>query len=870
MFKQSSEYKSIQKKLVAAIAMVLVASLMVVSSSYAWFTLSTAPEVTGITTSVGSNGNLEMALRTGALADIENGIGLSGAAANETWGNLVDLSYNDVYGLDKLSLAPARLNTKSAVAYTERYTYTNVTVDKALKVNDPYSPQNNRTGEVVESLGTVTENTADGKTTYTYAEVKTKRDVYSYSLVTDSGYLRTPQYGTDGRVSAITANTVNGVYNAEKGAFNGLQNTTEFGVRGIGTVSNMTPEQLAMRDAKTAVRLAISNSKDAAIASLRTDAVAMANMIIQAKLVTNPQMDQDDVNALLAAIGRLKAVEVLLEDALKEAVVALGLANGQSFTKDKVTLYTGNTVGISVAVADADVNAWWAKASANAKADMEAAIAKLINMKSELTSAEAALASTEGTIAIRVNNALGYLLDANDIVLVNGSNTLGVNAIDPNNLGPVVDMVLDANTVITIESGIYATIAEFRGNYGAEKVDVQIDFTGTTYENMVKQMFNGNPVVTRQMNIATDVTTPANGFHLEYVKTWMEGLTVTGGTASTLITDYYGYVLDFAFRTNAKQSSLLLQTLPASRLNGNEAAGVQGAGSYMKFKPESADYTNAQMIELMKAIRVVFTNDRGEIYGVAALDMYDLVEFTNQQFDVKVKAGDTVTIGEKTYVVDSVGTEAEVKTDDTVTGYSYDKIVVQDAHYTVGNDGYITAYLYMYSFSVDTEGVMTLGQKLSTGTITELQQNVAQEVSTLVYLDGDYVENGDVAISGNSMTGQMNLQFASSADLIPMDYTFESQEKLAAPTAQWDSAKGELTITPATGAPTGVKYDIFVSPDNGTTLIPVVADKDAGTYTVDMSGVTTAGTYQIYVVATMSGYTDSNAVAVTNGTFTIS
>ena len=93
MYKQNSEFKSIQKKLVAAVAMVLVACIMVVSSSYAWFTLSTAPEVTGIQTSVGSNGNLEMALiTTEKLEDITTGVGVTFPEANQYWGNLVDLS----------------------------------------------------------------------------------------------------------------------------------------------------------------------------------------------------------------------------------------------------------------------------------------------------------------------------------------------------------------------------------------------------------------------------------------------------------------------------------------------------------------------------------------------------------------------------------------------------------------------------------------------------------------------------------------------------------------------------------------------------------------------------------------------------------
>ena len=62
MGKSQKSYVSIKSKLMAAVAMLLVASFMVVSSTYAWFTLSTAPEITGVKTSVGANGNLEIAL----------------------------------------------------------------------------------------------------------------------------------------------------------------------------------------------------------------------------------------------------------------------------------------------------------------------------------------------------------------------------------------------------------------------------------------------------------------------------------------------------------------------------------------------------------------------------------------------------------------------------------------------------------------------------------------------------------------------------------------------------------------------------------------------------------------------------------------
>lgn len=107
--------KDIQKKLSAAILMLLVSSIMMVSSTYAWFTLSTAPEVTGIQTTIAGNGNLEIALanettwQTPANIETSNGSNTVGKDINTFWGNLVDLSQG--YGLDKITLYPAELST---------------------------------------------------------------------------------------------------------------------------------------------------------------------------------------------------------------------------------------------------------------------------------------------------------------------------------------------------------------------------------------------------------------------------------------------------------------------------------------------------------------------------------------------------------------------------------------------------------------------------------------------------------------------------------------------------------------------------------------------------------------------------------------
>ena len=56
--------------------------------------------------------------------------------------------------------------------------------------------------------------------------------------------------------------------------------------------------------------------------------------------------------------------------------------------------------------------------------------------------------------------------------------------------------------------------------------------------------------------------------------------------------------------------------------------------------------------------------------------------------------------------------------------------------------------------------------------IMELGQNTVQLLSVMVYLDGERMTNADVAAdAAKSMVGTMNLQFSSSANLVPMEYS---------------------------------------------------------------------------------------------------
>ena len=98
----------------AALGLVIAASLLV-TGSYAWLTLSAAPEVQGLATTVTGNGSLEIALATSNTPPAPSGRGDSTAAgkdvteANPLWGNLINLS-DPSYGLSNMTLRPAALN----------------------------------------------------------------------------------------------------------------------------------------------------------------------------------------------------------------------------------------------------------------------------------------------------------------------------------------------------------------------------------------------------------------------------------------------------------------------------------------------------------------------------------------------------------------------------------------------------------------------------------------------------------------------------------------------------------------------------------------------------------------------------------------
>lgn len=705
----------IRNKMVAAVSMLLVASIMMVSSTYAWFTLSTAPEVTGITTNVGANGNLEMMLLNKASFDsteenlgVESGVNDSMALGNVTeanlkWGNLVDLASQD-YGLQSIVMNPARLNI---------------------------------------------------------TEIKQENAASSYTL--SSSLLKAPSYTSDGRVLDVDKDTLTSGYSKDDGTWKWNEKADNaYGVRVIGTTSGVTERLTAYRAAISARAAAIESAKNHARNSLLNNGQTLANIVVKAALEDSPTFNIADLEALQKLVEQLKDAN----DAAGEAIVQTVLAYNLSNVRDS----SGNE---DDKISDADVanlkKAFENKA-ANALPNTFTRAADESKTGTILTPSgtEAAVTkwSSNNDKIATAGNKIQELITANkpsytndDIMVVvnmlldkSKATVAGVTNPGRTDADRIIENLTKNNMILEVEmnqdSGIYADIAELAGDYNASGLQIKVTVGSL-----------GNIAVT--VNMSTSVVAKDTTGTLPMIPKLDVGsapAATLDDSVTPLLTDHYGYALDFGFRTNAAASELQLQTSGIQRVY-NDAADpgtsdkTQGGGSYMEFRTSNTtNFSVDELRALMSALRVVFvepdqTENAGVTYNVLGVAAADITRRTDDN-------GATYTYEGGTWMKD--GAE------------------VTDA---AGANG-LKAELYLNTYEVK-GGVLTLTGKKTTGeadaaadnTLTALTQNVAKKITAIVYLDGDIVDNTMVANAASSMTGSLNLQFSSSATLKPMENT---------------------------------------------------------------------------------------------------
>ncbi len=281
--------KTWKRKFYASLSMLLVSAILMILSTYAWLVLSTAPEVSGITTNIGANGSLEITLLNTEnrndlsaikTSDAGNTISTVGAyTANTTWGNLIDLS-DERYGMSNIALLPARLK---------------------LSGNDG-------------------------------------------NYQTEGAYLSIPKYDYDGRVVQISEGTVSAIYGSSNGTsdFYFKSNKQDYGVRAIGTAVNVDSLSSALSSARGNVMTSATTANNTAKTAFENNGEGVFSIMITHMGGSSATHSDKDVTSLKALAMGLQESLGYIENAYRQAIVGYAAANAENYEafspiKDKIT-----------------------------------------------------------------------------------------------------------------------------------------------------------------------------------------------------------------------------------------------------------------------------------------------------------------------------------------------------------------------------------------------------------------------------------------------------------------------------------------------------------------------------------------------------
>lgn len=641
---------AIKKKLTAAVMMLLVSCIMVVTSTYAWFTLSTAPEVTGIQTTIGGNGNLEIALagyydKNGngvietadgdydtwahpeTISTIIDGKNKTTLEKNITWGNLIQLG--DDYGLNLISLSPAQL----ALA------------------------------------------TGGGKVS--------------------SNLLDTPTYGADGRVDELKK-AISGIFDGN--SFGAVGH----GVRGIGNSSSMTDRQYAYNAAVSLLEDYIDAARSDVQKSLQLKGGDLAQIAItHATNSPNDTYNEADkaaigtlLTSLQSCVGNIKQAIISAADAyaassesgLTDAQykIAKAYIYSEAFSKLVDESKDFSAVNLGTGLPSVDLSA-----IATPITNYQTALANVSESMGKYSKLESKSSYKWDEISGTVNT----LINANG-VLINGIGAKDITS----KAGDLATSVLNTGKLVvelSTGSGLYYDqIAKLIGDYYASITIREVSYGESLKLENIPANITTTAVSNPELKVLLTAVSDSN----------MYPPAETGGSETVKITNLYGYALDLIFRTNASNAKLLLSEA-TQRIDG-DSTNIETMGHGSQFTISQTNLTTEQMVNLFKAIGIVFIDDEHNVLANAGLEP-------------------------------------------SADGLSAKLRVIDDAA-TAANNGEVVF--------------------AATDEITTLPQNKAKQITVLVYLDGNKVTNADVANAANSIVGQLNLQFKTDVPLQPMNY----------------------------------------------------------------------------------------------------
>lgn len=607
-----------KKKIITTVILLIVCLALLIYSSYAWLVISRAPSITGIDTQIGANGNLEIAL-------------------------LSDATYMDT----------SKIKTKVGSAATvEDRVISNLTWGNLIDLTD-------------ESYGL--------QQIFMYPSRLNLSVGGANQGVLSGNMLTIPQFTADGRINSFQSNTVSAIY--EKDAFTYYTESQKYGVRGIGTISNMTPQQSALTGARSLVRSYNAAALNATESAFRANGAKLLKLYIEHYTENKSEYSKSDVAVIRDTATRMLNAVSYMDLAMRQGIVGFGA----SVIDDANTFKTFKTnienpiISLSMIVNNIPATLpkgfgeWIRIVEADKKA-LQQVILFCDNLKGESFTWD------------EIHPQLFKFIEP-DLAYINDK------AIS--DLDEAFTLSADNKLAIAQKSGIMANVADFNGNY-----DVIFEYG-----------------VDEHIQVIT--VTPVKAPYLKEVSNVLDNLKIDSGghVAETVnLKDLYGFAVDLAFRCNT-DTKLLLQTLAAERVDGNgKNPQTMGSGSFMKFSSKSLE--KDQILFLMDAMRIGLVDNKNNLLAIAKLNT---------------------------------------------------------SNYTLEDKEY-KAPIYLYEYSVSVDGSMSIGQRRDKDTvITNLSEDVPTIITAVVWLDGDHVDNSTVAQDMDSMTGSINLQFATDIELLAAD-----------------------------------------------------------------------------------------------------
>lgn len=744
--------RQVKAKLMSAVALLLVSAILLSTSTYAWFVLSTAPEVSEMKTTAGANGALEIALQsTGNLSDIQHGVGDSSVntgnslkESNNTWGNVVDLSGN-TYGLDRIALSPARLQLKNGNVMGEALGVPQFGEDGRITeiVSDAdHVAQFFYTGSTFESV------TTGGKGVRVYADQgQINKTAVSHEYQLSRRELITQTRSQVQRLRAKLNSDLRAAF-ADKTNAAGLVTILDHTVNGVFADANYNVDTYGVDDYTTskAFILTFYGMVGDAVKSVRQSLLAVA-----AADLKNYPADGEALSELYASFHTLELMPSGIPDDTTPNVCAIAETNRGKLdpSADKALCDAYSQVmkvaQAADAVRDRVTNAKTIIDSIDVDALTEECTKKdptVTTERTKLNNVMLALFSPTGIYVVKLQNGVegGYrpLLEemkANPKYYqwskkpISTPNSRFYTGSGSGIFSDIAVMVGD------FESGeLYGTVKKPSGRF---TIDVY-------YATEVR----ATSAASGDYNTHFGYNPQTNTGCLQQIYDATDGLNVSGSVTYAVQTvkavSAYGYAVDLAFQASENRN-LLLQQEAVDRVTGGAATDAadrlpsnqttQGGGSTMEFTLyESAaedlggalteDLIKARAENLISRLRVVFYDpDGGNIYGAAKATN---IEVTNPAWDG--------------------GSGARATT--------------------------VRAQLTLCSTD-KTSGILVVGEPMQQQTLVGLQKDNPAGMTALVYLDGDAAQSGDfTADKAISMSGSINLQFSVDGDaLTPMTYT---------------------------------------------------------------------------------------------------